>query len=34
MSGIAGIKEWMQPSADLAYSAPLYDGLREASIGD
>jgi tetratricopeptide (TPR) repeat protein/TolB-like protein len=32
--GIAAIKAWLHPSADLADTPSLYEGLREAGVGD
>jgi hypothetical protein len=34
VKGIGAIKAWVHPSADLADSDLLYEGLREAGVGD
>jgi TolB-like protein len=34
VSNIAAIKKWLHPSADLADSEPLYDGLRLAGVSN
>jgi predicted Zn-dependent protease len=34
VNSIAAIKKWLHPSADLADSEPLYDGLRLAGVAN
>jgi hypothetical protein len=31
---VTAIKKWMHPSADLADFEPLYEGLRQAGMGN